>query len=165
MSGITGMGTTYGLPNYHGELFALSPEDTPLMSAIGGLTGGDEVDSKAFEWQGYDLRQPDQRVALEGAAAPTGTHRVRQSYSNVVEIHHERVTTSYTKQAATGHFASDASPINGPNPVDNEHNWGIENTLKEMGRDVNWTLINGQYAAPTDNTAPRKTRGLIQAVS
>jgi len=40
MAGITGQGTTYNLPNYVGELFAVSPEDTPFLSSIGGLTGG-----------------------------------------------------------------------------------------------------------------------------
>jgi hypothetical protein len=43
MSGIVGMGTTYNLPNYVGELFAITPEDTPLLSSIGGLTGGKRV--------------------------------------------------------------------------------------------------------------------------
>ena len=33
MPGITGMGTTFNLPNYHGQLFGLTPEDTPLLSA------------------------------------------------------------------------------------------------------------------------------------
>lgn len=31
MPGITGLGTTYNLPNYVGELFAVSTEDTPLL--------------------------------------------------------------------------------------------------------------------------------------
>ena len=35
MAGITGLGTTFNLPNYHGELFAVSPTDTPLLSEIG----------------------------------------------------------------------------------------------------------------------------------
>ena len=40
MAGITGQGNTFNLPNYVGELFALSRETTPFLSAIGGLTGG-----------------------------------------------------------------------------------------------------------------------------
>ena len=34
MAGITGMGTTFDLPNYAGELFALTPEDTPLLLSL-----------------------------------------------------------------------------------------------------------------------------------
>jgi hypothetical protein len=82
-----------------------------------------------------------------------------------VEIHHERVSTSYTKQAAVGQFASGAAPITGANPVTNEHDWQVEQSIKQIARDCNWTFINGQYAKPADNTQPRKTRGLMQAIS
>ncbi len=99
MPGITGMGTTYNLPNYVGELFAASREDTPLLSAIGGLTGGRATKATSFEWQGYDLRDPDDtRQRLEGADAPDGEARARYKASNVVEIHQEAVNLSYTKQ-------------------------------------------------------------------
>lgn len=165
MTGIAGMGTTFNLPNYHGELFGLTPEDTPLLSAIGGLTGGDHVTAKEFEWQAYDLRDPGQNVALEGAAAPTGNARVRKSFSNVVEVHHSKVSTSYTKQATPDQYASDSLNVPGANPVTDEHDWQVEQEIKQVARDVNWTLYNGQYAKPADNTLPRKTRGLMQAVS
>lgn len=165
MSGITGMGDTFDLPNFHGPLFGLSPEDTPLLSAIGGLTGGEHVLAKKFEWQGYDLREPSQRAALEGATAPTAEGRVRQNFGNVVQVVHSKVSTSYTKQAAVGHFAASAAPILGENPVTDEHDWQLTQEIKQIARDVNWTFINGQYAEPADNSAPRKTRGLMQAIS
>jgi len=38
MSGITALGTTYGLPNYTGILYQLTPADTPFFAALGGLT-------------------------------------------------------------------------------------------------------------------------------
>ncbi|MDT7786371.1 MAG: hypothetical protein QOF58_4790 [Pseudonocardiales bacterium] len=165
MTGITGMGDTFDLPNYHGELFALSPADTPLLSALGGLTGGEHVLAKEFEWQGYDLRTPGQNVALEGAAAPTAQARVRQNFSNVLQIVQSKVSTSYTKQAAVGHFAANAAPINGANPVTDEHDWQLTQEIKQIARDVNWTFINGQYSKPVDNSAPRMTRGLMQSIS
>ena len=72
MAGITGLGTTFNLPNYVGELFNVSPEDTPFLSAIGGLTGGVAVNSTVFTWSSYDLRDAaDDRQRLEGADAPT----------------------------------------------------------------------------------------------
>ena len=58
MPGITEMATTYNCPNYVGELFAASPEDTPLLSSIGGLTGGESVESTTVGWQVTDLRDP-----------------------------------------------------------------------------------------------------------
>ena len=67
MSGLTGIGTTFNEPNYHGELFALTPTETPLLSMTGGLSGGRQSSSTQFEWQTYDLRNPDIRPRLEGA--------------------------------------------------------------------------------------------------
>ena len=37
---VSGIGTTWNLPNYSGELFTADPIQTPLLSMIGGLTGG-----------------------------------------------------------------------------------------------------------------------------
>ena len=100
MAGITGMGTTFDLPNFVGDLFNISPEDTPLLSAIGGLTGGRPAYDKRFEWEFYDLRAAAaNRQRLEGAAAPTAEGRVRANAHNVVEIHQEAVSVSYTRQA------------------------------------------------------------------
>lgn len=167
MAGITGMGTTFNLPNYHGELFALTPTDTPLLSAIGGLTGGGMTSSAEFEWQVYDLRNPGQNVAVEGATAPTAQERVRGNVRNVAQVHHEKVSVSYTKQAATGQVATPSSAPyrgdGGSNPVTNELDWQTMQALKSVALDVNFSFINGLYANPTTNSTPRKTRGLIQA--
>ena len=163
MAGITGQGTSFNLPNYVGELFAVSPEDTPLLSAIGGLTGGKETNAPIFEWQGYDLRDPDEnRQRLEGANAQTAEGRVRFNVDNVVEIHQETVEVSYTKQAATGLRAG--ANIDGQNPVIAELPWQVQQSLKQVARDVEASFIRGTYAKPSDNTAPRKTRGILQAI-
>ena len=158
------MGTTFDLPNYHGQLFALSPEDTPFLSAIGGLTGGGMTDATEFEWQGYDLRARSQNVKLEGATAPTAEQRVRSNLSNVAQIHQEKVSVSYTKQAATGQYAG--ANVGAPaNPVQDELSWQVEQTIKEIAGDVNWSFINGVYQKPTDNTQARRTRGILQAAA
>ena len=91
MPGITGAANTYNAPNFVGELFGASPEDTPLLSAIGGLTGGESVGSPTFTWQGYDLRDAaDNRQRKEGDDAPAAAGRARFSAGNVLEIHHRR---------------------------------------------------------------------------
>ncbi|MEU7741986.1 DUF5309 family protein [Nonomuraea sp. NPDC049158] len=170
MAGITGLGTTFNLPNYTNELYALTPDDTPLLSAIGGLTGGGQTTSTEFEWQTYDLRDPGQRVKLEGADAPTAEERVRANVKNVVQIHQEKVSVSYTKQAATGQLASPQSapfnhPGGGPNPVTNEMDWQVAQALKSIALDVNWSFINGQYVLPTTNATARQTKGLLAAIT
>lgn len=163
MPGITGQGTTYNLPNFVGELFQITPEATPLLSAIGGLTGGTSIKTVEKEWQFEDLRDNDQNVALEGAPAPAGQSRVRTNATNVAEIHHSAVETSYTKQATPEKTTT--AGVAGTNPVTNEHDRQVINELKSIAKDVNHAFWNGEYHKPADNTTARKTRGLLQAVS
>lgn len=163
MAGIAGMGTTFGLPNYVGELFHLTPETTPLLSLIGGLTGGKKADATTFTWQTDDLRNAGQNTALEGAVAPGADNRVRSVVSNVVEVHQEKASVSYTKQSATGAINS-INVASGVQPVQNELDYQVAAKIKEIARDVEYSFINGQYQSPSDNTTARQTRGLLQAV-
>lgn len=166
---IAAMGTTFNLPNYVGELYALTPADTPFLSAIGGLTGGGMTTATEMEWQTYDLGDPGQNTALEGAAAPTAEGRVRGNVRNVLQIHQRKVSVSYTKQAAIGQLATPQSApyrgLPGEQPVTNELDWQVQQSLKEMALDINWSFINGQYANPTTNATARKTRGLLAAIT
>lgn len=169
MAGITGMGTTFNLPNYAGELFALTPDDTPLLSAIGGLTNGGMTTGVEFEWQTFDLRDPAQRVQVEGATAPTAEERVRANVRNVAQIHQSKVSVSYTKQAAFGQLATPSSApyrsVNGDNPISGELDWQIAQELKSIALDVNFSFINGRFSNPTTNATARKTRGLLEAIT
>lgn len=165
MAGITGLGTTFNLPNYVGELFNVSPEDTPFLSAIGGLTGGVAVNSTVFTWSQYDLRDAaDDRQRLEGADAPTAEGRARTAASNVLEIHQEQVSVSYTKQAATNQFAGSAPFVGGPNVVTDELAWQLQQEFKQIARDVEKSFISGTYAMPANNSTARSTRGLLEAI-
>lgn len=165
MAGITGQGDTFDLPNFVGELFQITPSDTPLVTAIGGLSGGLSTDSKLIEWETYDLRAAaDDRQALEGADAPTAEERVRAYASNVVEIHQEAVEVSYTKQAAVGHLS--ASVIGeGANPIRDEMSWQVAQSLKQVARDIEASFITGTFQNPANNATPRKTRGLLEAIT
>jgi len=99
MGAITGQGQSYNLPNYVGELFNVSPTDTPLLSAIGGMTGGKSVTSKQFTWQTTDLAGATQTAVVEGAD-PVMKGRTRSEVTNVAQIMQYGVEVSYTKQAA-----------------------------------------------------------------
>ena len=171
MAGITGMGDTYDLPNYTGELFNITPQDTPLLSAIGGLTGGKSIDSTVWSWQTEDLRDAaDDRQRVEGADAPTAEARVRGVVRNVVEIHQEALTVSYTKQAAIGQIGSNGSSHpygvagTGSNPVTDEVNHQLGLHLKQVARDVEKTFITGTFNEPSNISTARRTRGLIDAI-
>lgn len=166
MAGISGLGTTYNLPNYVGELFNISPEDTPFLSAIGGLTGGVSVNSTVFTWSSYDLRDAaDDRQRVEGADAPTAEGRVRANGSNVLEIHQEQVSVTYTKQAATNQFAGTAPFVGGANAVQDELAWQLQQEFKQIARDVEASFITGTYQMPSNNSTPRKTRGVLEAIA
>jgi hypothetical protein len=170
--GIAGMANTYNTPNYVGELFAITPNDTPFLSAIGGLTGGVEANATFFTWQAFDLRSPDKdRQRLEGAPAPSADNRVRFNFRNVVEIHQEALDISYTRQAANGMFAATGSThpngagLAGSNPVADELGFQTDAQLQQIATDVEVSFISGTFQEPADNTRPRKTRGLLQAIT
>lgn len=163
MSGITGLGTTYNLPNYTGILHQLSPSATPLFSAIGGLNGGGQTTSPEFEWQTFDLRSPSQNTQVEGATAPTAAERVRANVANVTQIHQSKVSIAYSKLGAFGQKSGSNNDL--ANPIRNELDWQIAQELKQMLLDVEWSFINGTYSKPGDNSTARKTRGLIPAIT
>jgi len=163
MAGITGLGTTFNLPNYHGELFAVSPTDTPLLSASGGLGQGGSVSDTLVEWQKYDLRDASSRARLEGADAPTAESRVRANVTNRLQIFQEAITTSYTKQAATERYAALAGGAG--NPVTNEHSWQVMQSLKQVARDANWCFWNATRNDPADNTTARRMAGLLSVMT
>jgi len=167
MSGITAIGTTFNEPNYHGQLLALTPEDTPLFSASGGLNGAGSVTDTTIEWQTYDLRDAASRPRLEGADAPSAEARVRANAQNRVQIFQEAISTSYSKQAATNQFYQGAAGNSAQgvgsvgNPVVNEHQWQIIQSLKQIKRDVNWCFWNGVRVDPATNATARAMNGLL----
>jgi len=172
MPGITGQGTTFNLPNFTGELFQVTPQDTPLLSALGGLTGGTSVDSTVFSWTTTDLRDADAaRQRLEGANAPTAESRTRENVRNVVEIHQEQLEVSYTKQAAIGQISSNASAHphgvagTGSNAVTDEVNFQLRAHLVQVARDVEVGFIRNSLVEPANNSTARRTAGLSSVIT
>lgn len=165
MSTISGMSTTFNQPNYHGELIQLTPYDTPLLSMAGGLTPGSgmETKAKAFEWQAEDLRSPAIRARLEGATAPAAEGRARSNYTNQCQIFQEKVSTSYTEQAAIAGYTT-AGVDGGDNPVVDPHSHQVELALRTIARDVNYAMWHSVKNAPSDNTVARTMGGLLSVI-
>lgn len=164
MGTVSGQGTTFNLPNYTGELFSVTPSDTPFLSAIGGLTGGKQTTSTEFEWETEDLESTSANNSkVEGATAPTASGVSRSNVSNVVEIHQEAIEVSYTKQAATGLH----SGINNEaaNPVRDELAHQVTLKLKKMAVDVEKSFLSGTYQKPANNSTARQTRGVLTAIT
>jgi hypothetical protein len=165
MGAVSGQGTTYNLPNYHGQLYAVTPTETPFLAAIGGLSGGKKTKSVEFEWQTVDRRASTaNNSVVEGAAAPTGVARSRSNVSNVVEVHQSAVEVSYTRQAATGMYSGVNIGMD-DNPVDDELTAQISAELESMAVDVELSFLSGTYVKPANNATARKTRGLLTAIT
>ncbi len=162
MGAVSGLGDSYDLPNYVGELFNVTPNDTPFLSAIGGMTGGKSVTSKQFTWQTVDNAAAAQTVALEGAD-PTYAERTRSEVTNVTQIMQYGVNVSYTKQAATGNLSGES--IIGNQPVQDELAFQLDMSMKRAARDIEFSFLQGTYVADTDMATERKTRGLLEAIS
>ena len=162
MGAISGMGDTYDLPNFVGELFNITPSDTPLLSMMGGMTGGVSVKSKQFTWQTVDNAAAAQTVAVEGAD-PSYAARTRSQVENVTQIMQYGVQVSYTKQAATGNISGDS--ILGDQPVQDELAFQLDLAMKRAARDIEFSFFQGTYQADTDVSTARKTRGLGAALT
>jgi hypothetical protein len=165
MATVSGQGTTFNLPNYHGELFVVTPTETPFLSAIGGLFGAVPTRSKLFEWQTVDRRSTSANNSeLEGAAAPTASHQSRSAVTNVVEIHQSAIDISYTKLAATSEY-SGANIGPDDNPVQDELSFQINAELESMAVDIEKSFLSGAFANPGTNASARTTRGILSAIT
>ena len=168
---ISGQVTSYNSPQYEGLLYGITPTDTPLLSMLGGLYGGEGVNSTVFNWQEFDLRAAAQTGTTEGATAPSATGRARGNVFNVLQIIHETVSVSYTKQAATQQRADVGTDISSvvatglDVAVTDELAWQVMRRMEEIARDCEYTIINGSFQDATNVSDTRKTRGLLAAAS
>ena len=166
MGAVSGLGTTYALPNYHGELFTVTPTETPFLSAIGGLSEGKRTRSVEFEWQTVDRRSSSaNNVALEGAAAPTAAERSRSNVSNVVEIHQSAIEVSYTKLAAKGQYGGINAEAQLNDQVLDELALQTMAELESMAVDIEKSFLSGTYQKPANNSTARQTRGILTAIT
>lgn len=158
---VAGLGTTFNLPNFGGELFTVMPDDSRFLSAIGGLSQGGSVvlGSPEVEWQAEVIGDPNLSPALEGADAPAGSELARGNFSNLVEIYHDAFSVTYTAQAARSLMAG---VNNGQaNPVTNEVQYQTTVKLRQAAIHWNKRLLTATYNKPVSNAAARSTRGLL----
>ena len=121
MAQVNEIGTSWNLPNYAGELFTASPSQTPLLSMIGGLTGGRQTDNYEFPTAVlYDFPKASQPSISEtaSATAPAASHIARTQEKNVVQIHQEVIDLTYAKQSNGGRMAGLNSANTVANPAD-----------------------------------------------
>lgn len=158
-------GTVWNLPNYSGPLFTADETNTPLLTMIGGLSGGG-LQTGNFEFptaSTYDLPAAAQPAITETASltAPTAISFVRDQSKNVCQIFHEQVSISYAK-LSTDTRLSGINTAGATNNAPSEKDFQIARALEHIARDVEYTCLNGAYQIATAANVANKTRGLIE---
>jgi len=167
MSQVSGQGTTWNLPNYAGELYTASPEFTPFLSIIGGMTGG--LQSNNFEFamgSTYDYTAASQPAITETASltSPTAIENVRAQVTNVCQIFHEAIQISYEKLANQSRL-SGLNTQGAVNNVTDDKNKQIAWALVKIARDIEYSFLRGSYSLAANAGEANKTRGIITACS
>lgn len=163
MATVTGIGTSWNLPNYAGELFTADSSQTPLLSMTGGLTGGRQTASSEFPTAVlFDYPQASQPSISEEASvsAPQSELILREQETNVVQIHQEVINLTYMKMSNSGSMSGLNSSV--LSSVEDEKAFQIQHKLVKIARDVEHSFINGTFQKATSASQANKTRGLIE---
>lgn len=163
MANVTGVGTSWNLPNYAGELFTADTSQTPLLSMIGGLTGGRQTSTSEFPTAVlFDYPEATQPEISESDSvnAPNSNLIVREQETNVVQIHQEVINLTYMKMSNSGNMSGLNSTLG--NSVEDEKAFQIHHKLVKIARDVEHSFINGVFHKATSAAEANKTRGLIE---
>ena len=176
MASSPGQATQWSVPNYTGELYAISAQSgrTPLLTMMGGLAGDKVVTYQNWVFplsQTWSVDNGSQPAISEAASAATGGFRsyARAQTYNTVQIFQERIQVTYAKQSAPQMISAEAttglSIGDGPNPVADELNFQINAALAQMAADMEFSFLNGQFSLASAATVAAGTRGLLPACS
>jgi len=163
MTQIAGVGTTWNLPNYFGELFTADPVETPFLSYIGGVNGGSMTANFEFATDSqFDFPDALQPAITETASltAPTAAEAVRTQNKNVTQIFQQAVDISYEK-LSNGSRLQGINTAGEVNNVANEQAFQIDYNLKIIARNIEYTFLNGAYQIATNAGVANKTRGML----
>ena len=170
------LGTTWNLPNYTGSLFTADAENTPLLTMMGGLTGGKRTKNQDFPTT-QEFSYPTLAIpAIDETAsqtAPTAISLVRSQVLQTTQIFHEQVALSYVRLANAGRLtATEVSTLgygvyskDEEDPVKSELDWQIAGALKHIARDFEYTMFQGSYTQAVVVTTDFQMRGLMECAS
>lgn len=156
------IGTSFTCPNYSGMLYTKSNTDTPFLNSIGAAVYSPSVEFVIN--QTYALPTASQPAISETASltAPDAATITREQNTNVCQIFHKTVGTSYAKESNMGTLSGVNLAGQSPNPT-SELDWQIALTMQAIANDIEWTFLNGSYGKATSDASPNKTRGIITA--
>lgn len=152
--------------NYIGQLFLIGANQTPFLNMIGGLNTGKTAKSFAFPVaQPYSLTGASQPAITETDSTTTNaaTTIVRGQEYNTVQIFQETVEVSHAKQSTTGEIGGIS--IEGVQPVQNEFEFQKQAMLRQIAIDLEFSMLQGTYAAGSNATTAAKMCGLANAIT
>lgn len=157
--------TSFETPNYSGLLFNKGNTKTPFSSMIGGKTKYTNNVEFAVG-QEYTTDGGTQPAISENNSltAPEATIKKRTQKSNVTQIFMESVGVSYAKMSNMGTMSGLNIAGQTANPAD-ELAFQADAKMKKIGRDIEYTFINGTYVKSDSDAKANKTRGILPAIT
>ena len=156
------------LPNYSGELFTASREQTPFLSMIGGINGAKATKALTFsitsEYTITNVAQPAITEAVAAAGPPAPKNFTRGQTFNTVQIFQESVDLTYVKMATMGQL-SGLNIGGAQSNVMNEKDWQKLITLQKIARDVEYVFLHGAYVVYADEDTAFTSKGIVTAAT
>lgn len=165
---VTGLGTTFNLPNYSGELATASVTQTPFLSMV-LAKGIKTVNALEFPTMSdYTLPDPESDGISENAAADitankTATNIVRGQSTNIIQTFTDLLSISYLKQATNGQMSGlniAGQTNNAPSELDFQRSM----ILKKNARNIEHAFLNGTYKKAANANEANKMRGMFEAI-
>ena len=161
-------GYLWNLPNYSGQLFTADAINTPILSALGGLTGGGlQTENFVFpvtsEYDFPAAAQPE-RTEVQTLEAPAPVHAVRTQVTNVCQVFDQAVRLTYEKMSNRGRL-SGINTVGQTNNIADELAWQINYNLQIIARNVEYTILRGAHQEANNENTANKTRGIGAAVA
>ena len=156
------------LPNYAGELFTASREQTPFLSMIGGINGAKVSKSLNFpissEYALTAVAQPAITEAVAAAGPPAPKNFTRGQTHNTVQIFQEGIQISYVVQSTMGQM-SGLNIAGQQNNISNEKDFQIMLSLQKMARDVDYVFLHGAYVVYATSATAFTSKGIVTAIT
>jgi len=163
------MASTFNYPQWQGQMYYLTREIVPFLSAVGGLGTGRTLNTKDFVFQIEQGESSELNNARPEGWTPEdervffGAQRV-----GVTEIHQHSIALTYTRDAVSGQIGAGGDARTGalvPNDGSIVEAEGtpmqkaIDKKLKKIARDLQKTILYGTYLNPETQPTGAGTSG------
>ena len=147
----------------------LVQEEQPLLSMVGGLTGGKLLKFSSIPNPKSDTPTVNSYTAVAEGGTPAYFGRSRSSAIDCVQIWNQGVKLTYSALGSTGYLNSQAmesgtAAFEGSNPINDEMAFQIEELLSKIAREVEYEFFNATFNDGTDGN-PREMRGIDEWVA